>query len=524
MAIVVGNLDLSGQQLQNACQHTYSALPTFATADYGRVIYVSSGADVGYWLGGADGTAFWGKLHTGTTISEYDAVGMSIADGVSYSTTLSAAGTAAIKGFIAKVELTTVLVSGRVIVQLFNDVAMADRFYHMVFDLSGTTTDTIPAFFEVDNAVGNIYITITNNTGSLSLFDISIKTCGVLVVEPPPPPGTGSGISSGVAGDGLSYNPTRSELEVTLGVNPGLALTGVAGDRTLGVKPSAGGGLTTTVNGVECDTTVVRTTGNQSVAGKKIFTDSTFGAAPAATPGPPIAGAWSTGAFYLDSNQDMWFCSAAGSPGTWIFWGWKISHPAVAYTGAIVAGTSADVAIASTGRRGIIRKLNAWVTQSAYTAADYDVPFRIACYPDENYYGRDQIWSVVGSGRVTYATAIAAGGTATIEVNTVNVAEPDDLIRLYEVAGPTQEFGRITVRNTTPPVSFTLDENLVNAVAINDLMMAVTEFVELPWWNVSAVPANYQKIYLRFSNDHPTASILVGYDIYIESIGGGATL
>lgn len=52
----------------------------------------------------------------------------------------------------------------------------------------------------------------------------------------------------------------------------------------------------------------------------------TLAGTPTINPGPPTAGAFVTGQFWVDSLLAIWLCTAGGTPGTW-----------VQYTAAIVA-------------------------------------------------------------------------------------------------------------------------------------------------------------------------------------------
>jgi hypothetical protein len=528
---ISGNLDLDGGELRSARQQTYTSLPTFvAGSDEGRIIFVSTGADRGYWMGGEDGTSSFVRANVTSSIAEYDIVAQTVANGATYQVSLPSSTVTSQKAMICVVRLTASLVSGKVLVEIYNDVARTDRAYANYFDLASASTlkDNIASFFESDVSAGTMYVNVTNLTGVSGVFSLHVETASLLGVNTPSPPGSGSGIHSGVAGDGILYNGTTAQLEIRLDTNPGLQLLGTAGTRELSVLAAPAGGLSVGAGGVSVDSTVIRTTGAQSIAGNKLFTTGA-GMTPAATTGAPVAGTWGAGTFYTDSANDVWYCLVGGTPGTWIFWGWKIAAQGGAtnsssYTASVGPGVSLDVALTVTGRRGVLRKMNVWVAKSTMAAANLDVPYRVSCFPDENGYGRDMLWSVSGQGRSTFMDAIAGAGSASLQVNTVNVAEPDDLLRLRQAAGPLEEYGRITVRDTTPPATYTVDENLVNALAISDLAMSVTEFVELPWWNTSAVPGNYQKLYLRFSNDHATETVKFGFHIFVESLGGGNPL
>src|SRR5689334_2913218 len=41
---------------------------------------------------------------------------------------------------------------------------------------------------------------------------------------------------------------------------------------------------------------------------------------PTALNGPPVAGAFVVGQFWVDAALSIWRCTVAGSPGTWVLW------------------------------------------------------------------------------------------------------------------------------------------------------------------------------------------------------------
>jgi hypothetical protein len=528
---IYGDLNLHGGKLVDTKMESFATLPVFVVGeDEGKIVFVSTGADAGYWLGAADGSASYSKLNLGTTLVSYGTGPKVIADGATYTNTVvSSSSVAASKGIFTKVVLASSLGSGKVLVELFNDAGYTDRVYANYFDLaSGSLTDRLPASFEVDNADGDIYVIITNLTGSSGTFTLTVQAAGVLLAAVPSPPGAGSGVHAGVAGDGIAYDAINAWLEVDLATNPGLELSGAPGAAKLKVLPAPAGGLSLSAAGLAVDSTIALLSGDQSIAGKKTFTGGTIGLTPQAIATAPVAGTWVRGTFYVDSADDVWYCTVGGTPGTWKFWGWRLTTQGGAlagtsYTGAIAPGASENLSITLKGRRGIIRKMNIWGSNSTFAATDVDTPYRISCYPSELYEGRGQIWTVMGQLRKGYINDVAGVpvGTAVVPMSTVNIGEPDDLLRLRKAVGPLEEYGRITVRTTAPATSYTIDENTVNAYAQNDVVMLVTEFVELPWWNDSAVPANYTKLYLRFCNDDAVATVKLGYELYVEEIGGG---
>jgi len=108
-----------------------------------------------------------------------------------------------------------------------------------------------------------------------------------------------------------------------------------------------------------------------------------------------------------------------------------------------------------------------------------------------------------------------------IPVSNIDVVNLDDLVRLRQLAGPVEEYARVTVRATG---QITVDENSDNALATNDLAMFAVELTGLPWWNSDADPAQFYNLFLRLHNDDPTDSVIFGYEARVDVVGGGATV
>lgn len=438
-------------------------------------------------------------------------------------------GTATEEGVVVQVRLIDAgnLGAGNVRVQLFNDDARLQCVFDRTFDLAGELVDYLCCHIESDGqpSAGTLHADLTNDTGTDSAdFQVEVRIASVLP-NATPPVGDGTGVSADVVGDGNEY--TGGRICTRLKSGGGLAVSGASPTKELEVV--AGSGIAVGAD-VAVDGTVVRTTGDQSFAGKMRFAASLVGLTPADDPGAPVGGAHLAGDLYLDSDFNFWLCVADGTPGTWQFQGFAYQpgidysvaagHEHGNYTASVGAGTSVDVEVATVGRRGVLRRLLAWIATTDYAQAQLDQPFRIQCFPNEDMLGREQLWSVLCQGRVTYLTDGVAAGLATLPVYDVDTGAPDDLIRIYKAAATQSgELGRITVRRTSP-LEYDLDEAVVNALSTNDLVMFVTEFLGLTWFNNSAVGANSQKIYLRFWNDGATACRF-GYQADIENIGGG---
>lgn len=522
-----GTLNLDGGQLMLARQENVASLPLFvAGRDEGRIIYVTTGGDQGYWFGASDGSAAFQRLALGTTLVDYTVADAFITAGntLQNETPASTSAPAAV-GFTARITLSSTLSSGQVTVNLYEDSGYTQRFYSNTFDLANPVADNLPSFFELQDVDGDMFVEIINDTGSDGLFTVTVRTAGTVLVQVPPPPGDGSGINAGVAGDGINFDAINVRLDVDLATDPGLELTGAAGSRELRVLPAPGGGLERVAAGLQNDSTVIRTTGDQSLAGIKTFADSIFGLTPAGTSGAPTTGTHAQGEFFLDDQLDLYQCIVAGTPGTWQFYGWKENIDGgalngISYTGTASAGSSVDLEINTTGRRGVLRFLRIWGADPAFATGDIDVEFRVAAFPNENMESRQQLWEVTGRIRRTTLSAGVGSGVTTLPVVGVGGVVVGDLVRLRQDAGPLEEYARVSAVDAGVP-DIDVFETTANALALDDHVMMVTELTEMPWRNNSGVPSESQKIFLRFYNDHPSQDVVFGYEATFDDIGGG---
>lgn len=527
MAHIVGDLNLHGGQLIDVRAESVPNLPSFSSGnDEGRIVYVDSGPDIGFWFGSIFGGATFTRLTIGGVVATYTLTDQAINNGVTFSGTMTADTTAAKTADVVKVALSSDdITSGQVRVILYEDIGRASEFYNAVFDMADPQIDRIPAFFDVDNGDGDIYVDIINNTGSNGTFTLVLLTGGRILMNTNPAPGDGTGINAGVAGDGIVYNALDVRLDIELSPDSGLRLVGASGARKLEIFPTPNGGISTSVSGAEVDATVLRTNAVATVDELISFQDS-LSILPAATPGAPTSGTHAVGELYRDSNQDLWQCVAGGTPGGWVFFGFKEESfggetDGSSYTGTITAGSSVVLELAMTGRRGWIRKLNLWGSNVAFASGDVDVSMRVVAYPNENIEGREQLWMFSWQLRKTYATAIANVGASSIAVFDIGLANNDDLIRVRKLAGTdAEEYQRVTARDTLNN-EIDVDETLINALAADDPVMFVTELINAPVRNNSVNPGDLHTIFLEIFNDDDTTSVIVGYDLLFEDQGGG---
>jgi hypothetical protein len=537
------DIDLQKGQLINARAELLTALPVFLPGeDEGRFLFVTEGIDQGFWFGSTNGSAAFQRMIIGTQNGQYDLVDSTIGNGATTQVTLSSTLTPSSKGFTAKVQITSSTnTSGQVRLELYEDTGRTTKFYDAVFDMADQAfIDRVPSYFELDNTDGDVYVDVTNLTGGSGDFTVSILTSGVLPVITPPPPGDGSGVNDAVSGDGLTFNVTFGRIDVELTAGGGLQMVGAEGLRTLQIFVNPTGGIITDGSGAAVDPDRVPIGGTDQttpIAGTKLFTN--MGWSLDASPGPPTTGDHEAGELYRDSLGDLYECITTGTPGIWQFYGWKEARTggatdASSYVNASqglsatpvtvsAAGGTAVLEVVTAGRRGWIRKMNIWSGDPARGTVDIDSPYRITCYPNENLEGREQLWAVIGQARKTYTTDVAghAPGSTTIEINNSDIANLDDLVRLHQISTPLEEYQRVVVRRSAP-VEIDFDETTVNALAQDDQVYFVTEFINLPWRNNSGVGAESQKIFLEFVNDDPTQDLIFGVDILVEEVGGGA--
>jgi len=524
-----GDLDLTHGAVKNFKADPITSLPAFSAGqDEGRLLYVTTGPNVGLWIGANDGTATFTRVTMGAVIGEYGFSGQTINNGVTYQTTLTPVSAAPQKGFLSRVVLSATVGAGKVVVEVHEDSGRASRVYRRVIDLADNSRDDFPAYYESDSASGLLYVSVTNLTGGAADFTLSLKSMAVIPVTPPAPPGAGTGINAGVAGDGISYDGINVRLEADLLSTGGLQLVGATPNAQLGILLAPSSGLALGGTGLDASG-CVKTTTNQDVAGAKRFTDSVIVLSPAAGAGPPAAGTWQQGAIYQDTSQNFWLCTVAGTPGTWVPWSSRSDKAGGGatgtYTGTVTAGSSVNLALTTPfSRRGRIEKLNVWAAAPGFTATAIDSPFRVGIFPNSGYEGRQRIGYFQAQARTEVVTAPGAAINATvIPVTAVDFVNLDDLVRLRNALGPGEEYAAVTVR-ATGPAAITVDENIDNALAANDLVMAVSEFTGLPWWNDDTTPANFYKLYLRIWNDDAAQDLVFGYEIWIEQSGGGQSV
>ena len=482
------------------------------------------------------------SINDSTTLSEYDFTSTNVGATEEQDILTATIGNEVEKGYIGKVVLgdDLTLGAGEVQVDIYNDTGRTELRFSRVFDLSQDLVDVIPVYFESDNDSGNngvMYVDVTNNTGSSSDFSVNITVTSILPAAIPL--SASGGVAGPVdAGDGITYNVPSTRFDLDLSTNSGLSLIGDSGDRTLEVTAGAGIAVTTSV---AVDSSVIRDTGDQDIAGKKRFTDSTFGLTPDGSAGPPT-GASIAGDFHLDVNFNLFQCISSGTPGTWQFYGNSFEQGIdlgiaagadnATYTDVVASGSTLTV-ILSTGisinadanRRGTFTKFNVWgaaatmdTDPDTITTGNLDQGFRVQCFPNETRLGREQLWSISGQIRKTDITGAVTTLQNTFPVDTVNTSAADDLARTRALGTSAEEYVRITARRTGTP-EYDGDENALNVYAADDPFMLVTEFVELPWINNSSIMANRDKIYLEFKNDGAT-DIIFGFQFDLESRGG----
>jgi hypothetical protein len=440
------------------------------------------------------------------------------------------------EGQVVRLTLVDVhaLGGGDVRVQLYNDQARAECIFDQYFDLAGDLVAYLPAHFMSDGLAGDaaLYADITNQTGSTGHFQLVVRVAGILT-SVMSSGGVGTGVGAANARDGIAWDGIG--LYTDLLTSGGLALQGVSPNKKLYVVEGRGIDVGATV---ALDAAVAMLLDEeQTNTVMKRFASGTLGLPPhGSTVGPPVSSGWSAGDIFVDMNLLLWRCIDAGPPCVWQFFGTSLEENIdsgisagednATYTAEIACEASLDLTISVSANFGYIQKLCIWASQTAWPTGDIDQAFRILCFPNSNRLYREQLWCQPGQWRkVSLVSPMAAAVDNVAQVTSVDVGAEDDLVRLRKLAGTdAEEYARIITRDTSA-VSFSLGEDVLNDYAADDPVMFVTEIVMMPFMNNDSV--NPRKLFLTICNDGELgidASVIVGYQLNLQFLGGGGSL
>lgn len=397
-----------------------------------------------------------------------------------------------LQGIMTRVQITSSSL-GQVTLELFEDAARSDsrRIRTLDVDVSTNPISFIPASFNSENATGILYASITNLTGAETDITVDVNFLVISVVG----------------------SSTQSVVSPELATDPGLELDGL--NR---LRAKVGDGLDLDANGIKVDTTVLRTSGAQSIDDIKTFNDAVVLAPHPTDSGAPTAGTYTEGAIFTDVDGNKWLCTASGTPGTWVFWGSRLVTYDTELTGTVAAGGSVTIEIPTIGRRGIISRLRVFAQDDLDST--YDIPFRVAIYSKETLLGRDRIALLFGYSRKVRSSSTITGGSTTINVETLGSILGEDLVYIADTSEPTSgsaEYNRISGTGTLQ--LFTYDE-LLNSYDVQSSIIKTEEYSSIHWYNDTLTAAEKNKLFMVIINDHATLSTSFGYDLVLENLGG----
>lgn len=130
---------------------------------------------------------------------------------------------------------------------------------------------------------------------------------------------------------------------------------------------------------------------------------------------------------------------------------------------------------------------------------DTEIPFRALVHQKSDKIGREIIWAGMSMARQTTTTAITPASQDYIEVNTNDIMESDEGIIIYD-NDSRYEFARI---NSRPAGQIDLHDDLTDASQYDsgDLVLVVSEWNNVPWFNTDTDSADQNKIILELIHD-----------------------
>jgi hypothetical protein len=374
----------------------------------------------------------------------------------------------------------TAEVPGTYELEIFKDAARTRSVAKYVFqDTASKNYDTVPFGWDADDANGRMFARVINLAGG-GASDVQVDVVVASIAEV----GT----------------VEANAIDAELATNPALEFVTEGGVDKLRLKPAPGGGIERVAGGAQLDATVLRTTGDQAIGDKKRF--NAVGFTPQGAAGPPAAGAWVVGDLVLDSAGVMWRCTTAGSPGKWsLFQGKLLNFGPTSFNNGgpgLAPEASMDGIIDITGRRVHISRLRVWASDPA--TLEFDLPFRLELYANEDRQARDLIARLNGMFRKVETSGINAAGQTTVNVNALGSIFRNDLVYLLDAAGVLNEFNRVSAR-LSGPERYTMVDELLNPYADDSEVLYVSEFFNLVFFNNSLDPLEQQKIFWRLHHD-----------------------
>jgi hypothetical protein len=422
----------------------------------------------------------------GTSAStEFTATAVSLVDDTDF--VLVEEVLSATSGLGVVLTLTPTAITGSCTVQLFQDSLRTNKvFEHLVDFTDPSTLFSFDTFgFEAETE-GTLYGTLlcsgvpADKTMDLSLFAESLGAVG----EADP--------IETIYGDGLEDNGSGLP-QVALLSTGGLSFT--SGELGISSKITAAAYVDSDSDGAFV-TGAVDTTTNQTISGLKLF--NSFGHVKTVASGAPTVGTYTAGTEILDSNNIKYRCITSGTPGTWELVDIVTAETNVVSTASLSSGDSELIEIPVYGNTGSCLWFRIWAKTTSGTT-DEQIPFRARIFKTSAENGRDLLWQGEGLARQTSLTALLPASQSYLEVNTNDIIENDEALFVYE------DDDRYELARCTSRVSgqIAIDESLVDASSwsIGSLILVVSEFNNVPWYNTDGNPSKANTIFLQIRHD-----------------------
>ena len=399
-------------------------------------------------------------------------------------------------------EVTPTTATGQISVEIFDDVAKTRLLCTHVIDLEAPTLRSSVSFgFEAETE-GVLYCTLycsgvpDSQTATFSLLAVIASPRG----EPTP---VATPYGDGLEDDGFGL--PRIALSSTGGLDFDTGNLVVKSDVTADVQVvSSADGLS--VSGAVDDST------DQSISAKKLF--DSVGCIPLEASGYPTAGTYQLGAEILDLNNVKWRCTVKGTPGVWELADAIINVPLILVSTSVEVGTTYLFEIPVTGNTGFLQRLRIWAKLSIGTT-DSEIPFRARIYETSSEYGREVIWQGMGIARQTALTVELPASQTYLEVASNDIIEVDEGIVIYEDDNR-YEFGRCSGRTTG---YINISESLIDASAwaVGSLVLPVSEWNMVPWFNLDGDPAKKERVFLQVRHDGIATDVDLTFYVQIKA-------
>lgn len=175
-----------------------------------------------------------------------------------------------------------------------------------------------------------------------------------------------------------------------------------------------------------------------------------------------------------------------------------IEETSVVQSSAVSYADSALLELPVNSNFGHCIWLRVWA-KSNTGSADEEIPFRALVHQTTDKIGREIVWAGMAMARQTSTTAITPAAQDYIEVNTNDIMESDEGVVIYD-NDSRYEFARIYSRTSG---QINLHDDLTDASQYDsgDLVLVVSEWNNVPWYNTDTDAADQNKILLEVIHD-----------------------